>query len=51
MTLLIYVLPTLGETEKMNFFQAINNALSIALATDETAGMYGHLNEHDKARY
>jgi len=35
----------------MNFFQAVNNALSIALATDETAGMYGDLNEHDKTRY
>ncbi|CAO3681420.1 unnamed protein product [Umbelopsis ramanniana] len=30
-----------GETEKMNFFQAINNALSIALATDETAVVFG----------
>lgn len=43
----MYALLTLGETVKMNFFQAINNALSTALATDETAGMYGDLNDHD----
>jgi hypothetical protein len=30
----------------MNFFQAINNALSTALATDETAGMCDDHNEH-----
>lgn len=30
-----------GETEKMNFFQAINNALSTALATDETSVVFG----------
>ena len=29
----------LGETKKMNMFQAINDAMSIALTTDETAGM------------
>ncbi|CAG8669933.1 13888_t:CDS:10, partial [Funneliformis caledonium] len=32
-----------GETKKMNMFQAINDAMSIALATDETAGnVYNH---------
>ncbi|CAJ0766079.1 425_t:CDS:2 [Entrophospora sp. SA101] len=30
-----------GETKKMNLFQAINDALSIALTTDETAVVFG----------
>lgn len=30
----------LGETKKMNMFQAINDAMGIALTTDETAGTY-----------
>jgi hypothetical protein len=29
-----------AATEKLNLFQAVNSAMSIALATDETAGMY-----------
>jgi hypothetical protein len=28
----------LGETRKMNLFQAVNDAMSIALTTDEKAG-------------
>ncbi|CAG8473423.1 13_t:CDS:2 [Acaulospora colombiana] len=31
----------LGETKKMNMFQSINDAMSIALATDETAVIFG----------
>jgi hypothetical protein len=27
-----------GETKKMNLFQAVNDALSIALMTDDKAG-------------
>ena len=30
-----------GETKKMNTFQAINDAMSIALATDDTACVFG----------
>ncbi|CAG8760729.1 14863_t:CDS:2, partial [Acaulospora morrowiae] len=30
-----------GETKKMNLFQSINDAMSIALATDETAVIFG----------
>lgn len=32
---------TLGPTVKMNMFQAINNALDIALRTDESALVFG----------
>lgn len=31
----------LGERKKMNMFQSINNALEIALKTDETAMVFG----------
>lgn len=31
----------LGEKQKMNMFQAINNAMDIALKTDETAMVFG----------
>lgn len=30
----------IGETKRMNLFQSVNDALTIALATDETAGEY-----------
>ncbi|KAG0060686.1 hypothetical protein BGZ90_003927, partial [Linnemannia elongata] len=30
-----------GETKKMNTFQAVNDAMSIALATDDTACVFG----------
>ncbi|KAL7754110.1 hypothetical protein RI367_000090 [Sorochytrium milnesiophthora] len=30
-----------GQTQKMNLFQSINNAMDIALATDETAVVFG----------
>ncbi|RUS26174.1 thiamine diphosphate-binding protein [Jimgerdemannia flammicorona] len=30
-----------GETRKMNLFQAVNDAMAIALATDETAVIFG----------
>lgn len=29
---------TLGETEKMNMFKAINNGLALALEADQSAG-------------
>jgi hypothetical protein len=28
----------IGETKKMNLFQAVNDAMSIAMTTDDTAG-------------
>lgn len=31
----------IGETKKMNTFQAVNDAMSIALATDDTACVFG----------
>ncbi|KAG5876190.1 hypothetical protein JTB14_001933 [Gonioctena quinquepunctata] len=33
--------PVKGETTKMNMFQAINNALDIALKTDQSAMIFG----------
>lgn len=37
----VYLNSSTGETKKMNMFQAINNALDIALETDKTALIFG----------
>ena len=35
------VLPVEGETKKMNFFQAVNDAMDIAMGTDQSALVFG----------
>jgi hypothetical protein len=45
-----------GETVRMNFFQAVNNAMDIALATDPSCGMTNEkyieiMGDRDRSKY